>query len=437
MHPARMWISRYVVGAGKLAGFLLIPMLSAATPLLSIPAVSYKFGADGWASIAIGQSIGTGLGVLVELGWSLTGPQAVARLSEGSARQLYVDALASKVLIGLFIAPAAFLIPYAVVNEHAVAAGLSGVAAAIVGLTPAWYFMGTARPRHILYSESLPRLGAVTISSGAILAGAPLWISPAALGLAALCAPIAGWMIVQRKAAIATSIEFPMFKSVVATVREQSPVAVGRAGNAIYIAFAVGLVGIAAPGIVAAFAGPERLQRMYLLVLQAIPNSMQAWLGRSERDPEALRQSVLKVVGANAIAGAAAGVVFAAIGPLLASVVFVGEIAVSREMVIVCAATILLTCLTRATGGLALVRYGRERAVALSGVLGAAVGLAAIVYGARHYGAIGALIGGTIAEGSVLIMQGVLLAHLMYGRRYSYEGRHRVKSRDVATPARC
>ena len=54
------------------------PMIGAVTPLLAIPAISQQFGAPGWASIAVGQSVGAAASVAVELGWGLTGPQAVA-----------------------------------------------------------------------------------------------------------------------------------------------------------------------------------------------------------------------------------------------------------------------------------------------------------------------------------------------------------------------
>ena len=48
--------------------FLLIPIVGSLIPLLILPVISKEFGRDGWAAIAIGQSIGAAGAVLMELG---------------------------------------------------------------------------------------------------------------------------------------------------------------------------------------------------------------------------------------------------------------------------------------------------------------------------------------------------------------------------------
>ncbi|AAT88561.1 hypothetical protein Lxx06010 [Leifsonia xyli subsp. xyli str. CTCB07] len=46
------------------------------SPLLALPAIAHTAGAEGWAAIAIGQSLGGAAGVLVELGWGSPAPSA-------------------------------------------------------------------------------------------------------------------------------------------------------------------------------------------------------------------------------------------------------------------------------------------------------------------------------------------------------------------------
>ena len=58
-----------------MALFAVIPTIGIASPYLALPALTQAFGADGWASVAVGQSIGLAVSVPVELGWGLVGPQ--------------------------------------------------------------------------------------------------------------------------------------------------------------------------------------------------------------------------------------------------------------------------------------------------------------------------------------------------------------------------
>ena len=54
---------------GRLRGviaYAAFPLIGAVTPLLAIPAISQQFGAPGWASIAVGQSVGAAASVAVD-----------------------------------------------------------------------------------------------------------------------------------------------------------------------------------------------------------------------------------------------------------------------------------------------------------------------------------------------------------------------------------
>ena len=68
--------------------YVLVPAMGALIPLLAVPVVTGTFGATAFAALAIGQSVGAAAAVVVDLGWSLNGPQAVARSGPGARRRL-------------------------------------------------------------------------------------------------------------------------------------------------------------------------------------------------------------------------------------------------------------------------------------------------------------------------------------------------------------
>ena len=83
-------------------------VLNGAISLLTIPIVIAVAGADPWASMATGQSIGNSIGVLVLFGWGLTGPATIAMASASRRPRLFLASLFSRPAppVPLMLAPA-------------------------------------------------------------------------------------------------------------------------------------------------------------------------------------------------------------------------------------------------------------------------------------------------------------------------------------------
>jgi O-antigen/teichoic acid export membrane protein len=401
----------------KLALFAAVPALGIISPLLVIPAVTAKYGADGWAAIAIGMSAGAAASVLVELGWGLTGPQLIAGLPARDRAHTFALSLTTKLVILIPVVPLLIFLCLAITPNFRSEAALMGVASAAVGLSPAWFFVGTSQPYRILITDSLPKLLAAAVTSVVLLTGGPLAAYPALFLSAALISPLLGGLIskVSRRSMIGINVLM-----VSRTMRRQSIALVGRAASSLYLSLPTTILAITAPSAVAQFAAADRLQRMLLAGLSSVPNSLQGWIGSSKTNAVRMQRVRLALV-LNAVMGAVAGLLFAVFGPFLASLVFSGEVPLSFGLSTACGFIIFLTCTSRATGGLALIALHRVGWLTASALVGAGLGFGLILWLSGAFGAVGALVAMAVAEACVLVVQ--LFAVAYYAAQPPRDGR--------------
>jgi O-antigen/teichoic acid export membrane protein len=154
----------------------------------------------------------------------------------------------------------------------------------------------------------------------------------------------------------------------------------------------------------AAFAAAERLMRMALTILQAVPNVLQNWLG-SAGSPVERRHRVIQAIALNTAVGVASGIGFTLLTPWFSTLLFTGTVQVEWQLAALASVVLALVCVSRATGPLALVRYGRVRAITASAVAAAAIGVPAICLLSSVAGAAGAMGGEILAEATAICVQ--------------------------------
>jgi O-antigen/teichoic acid export membrane protein len=385
----------------RLSGFALIPVIGTITPLLVLPAITSTQGASGWAAVAIGQSIGGGASVLVELGWALTGPQLIARLDVRERYYTYILAHASKLIVFCLVGPVAAVIAFFLAPSHAESSAICALASAALGMSPIWFFIGSGQPSRILFADTLQRIGLTGVSAILLFQGVPLVVYASLSLLSAVLAPVLGGIWARSGNRLSRRVTFG---AIVASFRAQAPALTGRSLSALYIAMPVAIVSFVSPSSVPMFAAAERLQRMGLGVLQSIPNSMQGWIGEVHEGPARtarIKRALLVNTGLGFVSGAA----FLLLAPMASDIIFTGEATVSLGLSSICAFVICLSCISRATGGLALVAFGRVPTIAYSAATGAALGLVSIPVLGYWFGSEGAMVGEVIAESSVLVVQ--------------------------------
>lgn len=408
----------------KLSGLVIVPMFGLVSPLLVIPAMTSRFGADAWVAVALGQSIGGAASVVVELGWGLNGPQRVARQGRAFSQQTLAVSIITKLVVLVPLGALAFFIALQLAPAFSLESGLVAVGASTLGLSCSWFFIGTRRVGRLLLADAVPRLVCAVISALVILSGGALWT----FALIGMLIPSALTVFL---ALLVNRVSFSQLRTysvrrVFRLIRLQGAALSGRALSAIYIALPVTIVTLAAPAAVPVFAAAERLQRMYLQLLGAFPNMMQGWVG-SPGDGGIRMARIRSALLYNALLGLVAGVMFTFAAPIAATYVFSGVAAIPFEVSCIGGILVLLVCTSRATGGLALVSLRRVDVIAWSALSGVVVGVPAIFVFATWLGPLGGLIGEVLAE---LFVLGVQLAGLASAKR-----RARAREATVLTSA--
>ncbi len=397
-----------------MALFAVIPTIGIASPYLALPALTQAFGADGWASVAVGQSIGLAVSVPVELGWGLVGPQRIAQAhTVRRRRRLVVWAIVSKSAVAVPLVLIAAVLGAISVVPYPMVTSLTAVATSSMGLTMTWYFIGADRPAMILLTDALPKLGGIIVAAWLLNSGAALWVYPLlGLMLPALMGPLLtachlrlGW----------SDLTGLTPRRVATVVYAQRAAVLGRTASALYISLPAAILSFVAPAAVPMFSAADRLMRMGLAVLQAVPNAMQSWVG--SRSVVTRRARAHKAVWLNAVMGAVAGLICAAVLPYASRLVFSGVATVSGDLAALAGGIAAVVCTSRATGGLALVAHQRVGAVALSASAGALVGVPTVAILGSLFGAFGGLLGVLAAELTVLGVQ--LLALVRVSRAAS------------------
>ncbi len=387
------------------AAFLLIPALSAVTPLIAIPAITATAGAAGWEAYALGLSVGLAAGTLIELGWPLTGPQRVAAETPGQRWATLVSSIRTRLIALAVLGPVAVGVSIVLARnagfDYVAAAALVTLASGAAGVSGNWYFIGVGRPMRILGSDALPKAIIITVASLTLLAGAPLEVVPAGYVLAVTISPIASLLMARQDRE--APARFTLADDL-ATIRLQLSALGGRSIAALYVALPVTLVSVFAPGAVAAFAAAERLMRMALTILLAVPNALQNWLGSAD-GAQQRRDRALRAIMLNASVGVVSAIGFTVVTPWVSTVLFTGTVEVAWPLAALAGTVLALVCVSRATGPLALVRYNRVRAITVSALVAAVIGVPAICLLAAHAGARGAMAGEMLAEITAICVQ--------------------------------
>lgn len=386
----------------RMAGFVVIPAMGIVSPLLALPALTRAHGGAAWTAVAIGQSLGLAVSVVVELGWGLDGSQRVARASQERAREYFAIAETTKLMV-VPLALCLVLPTSALLNPGGSSLTmLSAAASMTTGLTTSWYFIGRGKPWVILTFDTLPRVLLVSLSALMLTRGAPAEMYPlvgimlpsvVALGLTT-------WMAGVRS----RHFRGLSIKRLIKYMVLQRHAVSGRLASALYISLPTALVSAASPASVPVFAAAERLMRMALAVLAAVPNALQGWVGKSPTTRGRWRRAKRAIWGCAGM-GLLAGIGFAILLPFVASFVFAGVARIPQPLAWAAGGVVLIVCISRSTGNIGLVAVRRVPVVLVSAIGGAALGIPIIVLLAHLLGALGGMLGMLLAEVLVLVIQ--------------------------------
>lgn len=126
-------------------------------PLLTLPYLARVLGPSGFGALAIVQSLGQYLSLVVEYGFTLSATREVARSREDRARlaQILAEVLGARLLLACVVVALAYALALFVPALRANLALLwAGVFWAVaLGMSPVWYFQGQERLRGVAILE--------------------------------------------------------------------------------------------------------------------------------------------------------------------------------------------------------------------------------------------------------------------------------------------
>ncbi|MCW2757784.1 MAG: hypothetical protein JWO46_1530, partial [Nocardioidaceae bacterium] len=269
------------------AGFVTSALVLAVSPLVSIPAITSQFGAQGWASFAVGQSFGGALAVIVGFGWPLVGPARVARADAEETGRMLVSALAGQAAVLLVLLAPFMLVAALAVDQFHATAALTTVSAGLAGLVPTWLFVGRSSPGGALVFTALPSLLGAVLGSGLLLLGAPLVSLPITIA-AAQAASIALLLLRESGGRVRT----PTLTRVLGDLRSQVALAGTQIASLSYINLPVGIFALTGASGLVEFAGGDRLYRLALAALLPVTQVFQGWVPSATEDGLSHRMAV-------------------------------------------------------------------------------------------------------------------------------------------------
>ena len=394
--------------ARRIVGFAGLPFLSLITPFLFLPILARVAGADAWLAIAVGQSSGGFLALVVALGYNTVGPPLVAVSAEFDRPRLLARSLRARLVLWVPSAVVAIVIAALIApGTHRLEAALMALAMTLTGLSSAWYMIGLGRASAIAVYEIAPRIVATIAAAVIVLAGGAVVWYPLLL----IAALVFGVALYAARTLHRADLAAGGWSDVAGVFRaNRSAVAIELAGGA-YNSLAVTFVGATASAAQAAsYVSGDKLYRMGQYSVSALGNALQGWVverGSAEFGMRA-RRSFFLHLGLGILGFAA----FALLGPWLSGVLFGEHVAIDLPTALGLGTATIGIALGTALGRIILIGMGARRAFLASVVLAACIGVPAILVLSSLYGAAGGAWGLAVGELVSVTAQAVSVVRL-------------------------
>lgn len=412
---------------GKMAIFAFGPAISLLAPLVAMPAISSTFGADGWSSIATGQSLGMAIAVIVELGWGITGPVRAASGTLPDVSRLFRESVMERGLTLLVLVPVIAAIILVIGTAHPQVAILAAVSMSLNGLAASWLYVGLSKPLMMVLLDTLPRAGASLAGAWTLVAvGRNLELLPTIQILGGLIATLAPFAFLPQP-----SRRIGKRRSVGKVLKEfwraQGAAMVVRVSTTAYVALPTVLLAIVGgQAAVASYAAVDRLARSGLSGLGSAGLAFQGWIPAVTGGARLSRMRV--ALWFNAALSIVSGTIFILLAPWLLKVLFLDRVETSQLEIWAFGVAIAFVVMSRCTGIQCLAVLGRTWYVAGSTATGFLISIPSILWAGHNWGASGVAVTIAAVECVVLVVQ-------LFGLRRAMQIDSRIAEDDLQRPS--
>ena len=356
--------------------FGLSVLLNGSVSLVSIPVIVAVVGADPWASMATGQSIGASFGVLVIFGWGLTGPVTIAMADPARRPALFLDSLFARAVLLIPLVAIQAAVTFAIVPQEKLVAFIAGTAMTIAGASANWYFTGESRPDRFLLLDTVPRVSGTIAGVVAVAATGELLLFAAAQLTGALVALLVSCAAIFRRQAIdlRAAARWPrIWRSLV----EQRHGVVATGLLAAYVPAALAIIAVLSPALLPMFVLAERLGKFVAMAVSPLLQVFQGWVPAAS-GAELVRR--MRVAGSATLATAiVAGLLYTVFLPSFSEFLTHGQVAFTVAAAIAFGINMATTIVSPYLTNIGLMTFGRLRTIALSVAVGVLVTLVALI----------------------------------------------------------
>lgn len=400
----------------SLMGYGLSVAASAIVTLLTIPVLIGSSGASGWASLAVGQAIGTGAAIIIGYGWGTTGPTAVARATASARTELYAESFRARLLLAGPILVAGVVATLLATQTVPLESALNSLGYGLTGLLAGWYFTGIARPYLFLLLDTVPRIVGAAAGAGVVFLGAPL----IAFTLLQLVGVLVGIVVSTRFIASRGSLGLrtvPTQQTIHILKNQSHGIAIALVAAA-WSSIPISIVAIFAPGGLAAYALLDKLLRFGSTAYSPIIQLLQGWVPTGL--PEQLLRKVRKALLLGSVLATSGALILIVTGRWVVGLLSHDQVAPPLTLVLAFGITLLFTVGSQICGLVCLLALDRAQLLAKMSVLTVGIGLPAVITGAIIWGANGAAWSLAAAECLSFSLQLRLLvrAATEFGSRY-------------------
>jgi hypothetical protein len=356
--------------------FGLSVVLNGVVSLVSIPVIVAVVGAEPWASMATGQSIGASFGVLTIFGWGLTGPVTIAVADPASRPAMFLDSLFARgvLLVPLLLIQAA--VTFAIVPHEKPVAFLAGTAMTVAGASANWYFTGESRPDRFLLLDTVPRVSGTVAGVVALAATGHLLL----FALCQLAGALAALLV--SSAAIFRGRQLDVrgaarWSRIRRSLLDQRHGVVATGLLAAYVPAALAIIALFSPVLLPMFVLADRLGKFVAMAMSPLLQVFQGWVPAASGLERVHRMRVAgRVVSATAVLG---GVLYTVFLPSFSQLLTHGQVGFTVAAAVAFGLNMTLTIVSPYLTNIGLMTFGRLRAIAVSVAVGVVVTLIALV----------------------------------------------------------
>lgn len=391
---------------GSIFGYGLSVATTAIVTLLAVPIVINHSGASAWASIALGQAVGTGFGILVSYGWGTTGPTEVAKAAVDARPRIFLESFRARLVLAIPAIVIAIAVTFAISSSYKSEAALTAAAFTLTGLLSGWFFTGSAKPFYLLLFDTGPRVVGTALGGVAMLTGAKLIVFPLLQLFGVLLAVLlsSGTITEWKRASWKV---FPG-STILRSLRGQSDGIVIAGISAAYTTLPITVVALIAPAALPAYALADKILRFSTTAFAPVVQFLQGWVPGAL--PTAMYRRIRIAFLFGVVATLLAGTAFAIALPWFSHLLSRGQVILGASISVAFGLVLVFLIMEQVTGLVGLLALGRGQKLALFTCLGLVVAIPGILVGAELFGAAGAAWALALSEFVALVPQVALLA---------------------------